>query len=325
MEAGFFCPPTPDFVPDSTLGGMLALNAGGIRALQYGDMGDFLMGVHVVIADGRLLKAGRKAIKDVAGYNLDRFIAGSRGTLGLITQVLLKVLPLSAGRSMVTATFSSVEDAVAAATAVHSARISSSMFEMFDNVALAASATQCMDKAAPFTLVLESQGHPSSVKDSIEKVAGLCRDNAADKVTITEDDAQRSDIEKARTRIITELEKEKSSSVLLEYKTSMAKLPGLYAMLKGAAGEEGFEMGCFGCIGNGNLYCVVSSDDAGKTKKAVVEMMRAIAESGGKARVVRIHGLSPDVAKEIESAKSSSEISSQLKEALDPKGTFFLM
>ena len=93
-KKGLFYPPDPSSIKQSTLGGNAACNAGGPRCLKYGVTSDYVMGMTVVLADGRMLKTGGKAIKNVTGYNLTQLFVGSEGTLGVITELILKLIPL---------------------------------------------------------------------------------------------------------------------------------------------------------------------------------------------------------------------------------------
>src|SRR6266699_2206417 len=103
--AGLFYPPDPGSMKVSTIGGNVAENAGGLRGLKYGVTRNYVMGLEVVLADGSICQLGNKCVKDVAGYNLRDLFIGSEGTLGVITQVLLKLLPKPAARQTLLATF----------------------------------------------------------------------------------------------------------------------------------------------------------------------------------------------------------------------------
>jgi glycolate oxidase len=121
--AGLFYPPDPGSMKISTIGGNVAENSGGLRGLKYGVTRDYVMGLEVVLADGSICWLGSKCVKDVAGYNLRDLFIGSEGTLGVVTQVLLKLLPRPAARQTLLAAFLSMESAAETVSAIIAARI----------------------------------------------------------------------------------------------------------------------------------------------------------------------------------------------------------
>src|SRR6188472_1365920 len=120
---GLFYPPDPGSMRISTIGGNVAENSGGLRGLKYGVTRDYVMGLEVVLADGRLARLGSSCVKDVAGYSLKDLFIGSEGTLGVITEVLLKLVPRPAARRAMIALYDSIEDAAVTVSAIIAARI----------------------------------------------------------------------------------------------------------------------------------------------------------------------------------------------------------
>ena len=121
--AGLFYPPDPGSMKVSTLGGNVAENSGGLRGLKYGVTRDYVMGLEVVMADGEICLLGNKCVKDVAGYSLKDLFIGSEGTLGIVTEVLLKLLPKPAARQTLLATYARMEAAAETVSAIIAARI----------------------------------------------------------------------------------------------------------------------------------------------------------------------------------------------------------
>ena len=120
---GLFYPPDPGSQRISTIGGNVAENSGGLRGLKYGVTRDYVMGLEVVLADGRVARLGNECVKDVAGYSLKDLFVGSEGTLGIITEVLLKLVPRPAARRTMLALYDSIEDAAETVSAIIAARI----------------------------------------------------------------------------------------------------------------------------------------------------------------------------------------------------------
>lgn len=182
---GLFYPPDPDNMNTCTIAENIELNASGLRSFKYGVTADYVFGVHLVTGEGELLQTGRKAIKDVAGYNLARLIAGSEGTLGVITQALLKLLPLPQSRKVVAVYFSTLSAAALAATRIIAEKITPSIIEILDNTALTAieDYTQVgFAKDAGAMLLVELDGHPVAVNEDLAIVTSLCQQCNAYKI-----------------------------------------------------------------------------------------------------------------------------------------------
>ena len=130
--AGLFYPPDPGSMKISTIGGNVAENAGGLRGLKYGVTRNYVMGLEVVLPDGSIVWLGNKCVKDVAGYNLRYLFIGSEGTLGVVTKVLLKLLPKPAARQTLLATYASMDAAAETVSAIIAEKIIPCTLEFLD-------------------------------------------------------------------------------------------------------------------------------------------------------------------------------------------------
>src|SRR5690606_36092311 len=166
----------------STIGGNVAENSGGLRGLKYGVTRDYVMGMEVVLADGSVCWLGSKCVKDVAGYNLRDLFVGSEGTLGVVTQVLLKLLPKPAARQTLLATFSAMDAAAETVSAIIAAKIIPCTLEFLDRKTI-----QCVEdfakvglpRDAEAILLIETDGHPAAVADEAARIDELCRAHGA--------------------------------------------------------------------------------------------------------------------------------------------------
>ncbi len=166
--AGLFYPPDPGSMKISPIGGNVAENAGGLRGLKYGVTRNYVMGLEVVLADGSICWLGNKCVKDVAGYNLRDLFIGSEGTLGVITKVLLKLLPKPAAKQTLLATYASMEAAAETVSAIIAAKIIPCTLEFLDRKTL-----RCVESFAHVglptdaeaVLMIETDGHPAAVAD----------------------------------------------------------------------------------------------------------------------------------------------------------------
>ena len=133
---GLFYPPDPGSMKISTIGGNVAENSGGLRGLKYGVTRDYVMGLEVVLPDGRVSRLGNGCVKDVAGYSLKDLFIGSEGTLGIITEVLLKLLPRPAARRTLLASYDNMEDAAETVSAIIAAKIIPCTLEFLDRMTI---------------------------------------------------------------------------------------------------------------------------------------------------------------------------------------------
>ncbi len=195
---GLFYPPDPGSMKISTIGGNVAENSGGLRGLKYGVTRDYVMALTVVLPDGTIATFGNACVKDVAGYSMKDLFIGSEGTLGVITEVLLKLVPRPAARRTMLATFASMEAAAQSVSAIIAARIIPCTLEFLDQMTI-----RCVEDYTKMglptdcaaLLLMETDGHPAAVADEADKMAQIAKENGALKVT---DRRHRSRSPKAR-------------------------------------------------------------------------------------------------------------------------------
>ena len=169
---GFFYPPDPASSEISTIGGNVATNAGGPRTVKYGVTGDYILGLDGWFGDGQPFSLGGKLFKNVAGYDIMRLLIGSEGTLGIVSRILLRVIPKPESRRMMLACFDTFHDAMDFFNAIRQEGISLSMLEFFDNLCLNA-AKELVDIDVPNKkayLMLELDGDSNVVTNEIERV-----------------------------------------------------------------------------------------------------------------------------------------------------------
>ena len=182
---GLFYPPDPGSMRISTIGGNVAENSGGLRGLKYGVTRDYVMAIEVVLADGRITRFGSPCVKDVAGYSMKDLFVGSEGTLGIITEVLLKLVPRPAARRTMLALYDRIEDAAETVSAIIAARIIPCTLEFLDRMTAG-----CVEDYAHVglptdcdaVLLMETDGHPAAVADESERMADIARQHGAREV-----------------------------------------------------------------------------------------------------------------------------------------------
>ena len=190
---GLFYPPDPGSMRISTIGGNVAENSGGLRGLKYGVTRDYVMGLEVVLPSGEIARFGNQCVKDVAGYSLKDLFIGSEGTLGIITEVLLKLVPRPAARRTMLALYDRIEDAADTVSAIVAAHIIPCTLEFLDRMT-----TVCVEDYAHVglptdceaVLLMETDGHPAVVADEAARMEALARANGAREVRTAKDEAE---------------------------------------------------------------------------------------------------------------------------------------
>ena len=176
---GLFYPPDPGSMKISTIGGNVAENSGGLRGLKYGVTRNYVMGMQVVLPSGELMWLGNKCVKDVAGYSLKDVFIGSEGTLGVITQVLLRLIPTPQAKKTMVATFAQMDQAAESVSAIIAAHIIPCTLEFLDRTTI-----HCVEDYARIglpldceaLLLIETDGHPAVVAEEATQMEKICRE-----------------------------------------------------------------------------------------------------------------------------------------------------
>jgi glycolate oxidase len=328
-KIGLFYPPDPASRGSCTLGGNVAENAGGPRAVKYGVTKDFVMGLEAVMADGTLIRTGGKLYKDVSGYNLTQLLVGSEGTLAIITKIFLKLIPWAPHRKVLLASFDSLEKAAQAVTAVFMKGVQPSACELIERDA-AQCAVRQLGKEWPHAdaaahLLLEADGHSAERVDEETMTMGeACMDVGADDVIIAEDAPRMREIWSLRRSIG---EAVKSINIYKEEDTVVPRnqIPELIRGVKEIAGRYGLLVICYGHAGDGNIHCniIKTVDDETWLRvlpKAIAEIFEHTARLGG--QVSGEHGIGYVQREYLPITQGAPEIGlmKKIKEQFDPRG-----
>ncbi|GDY29818.1 FAD-binding oxidoreductase [Gandjariella thermophila] len=254
-EHGLFYPPDPGSFEISTIGGNLATNAGGMRCVKYGVTRDATLGLEVVLADGRVLRTGGRAVKNVAGLDLTRLFVGSEGTLGIITAATLRLRPAPpAPPATFVATFPSAPAAGAAVSAIIAAGAVPSMLELMEHEAINAIEDyrrMDLDRNAAALLIGQADGY-----DAARQVATMircCEEAGADFVVDTQDPAEADGLLQAR-RLAGLALTEQGPSVIEDVGVPRSRLAEMLAALADIAESTGVRIATVGHAGDGNLH-----------------------------------------------------------------------
>ena len=254
---GLFYPPDPGSMKISTIGGNVAENSGGLRGLKYGVTRDYVMGLEVVLASGEVMFTGNKCVKDVAGFSLRDLFVGSEGSLGIVTKVLLKLIPKPQARRTLLAVFDRMEDAAETVSAIIAAKIIPCTLEFLDSVTI-----QCVEdyahvglpRDAAAILLMETDGHPASVADEAAQMAELASAHGARAVTMAETPEQAAALATARRAAFSALARVAPTTILEDATVPRSELAKMVKFIQKTSEKHVLRIGTFGHMGDGNLH-----------------------------------------------------------------------
>jgi glycolate oxidase len=326
-KLGLFYPPDPSSIKHSTIGGNIACNAGGPRCLKYGVTGDYVLGLTVVLADGRILHTGGKLIKDVVGYDLTALLTGSEGTLGIITEALLRLTAKPKFARTALVEFPALADASRTVNAILSAGIVPATLELMDETAIA-----CIEESLHLglpldveaTLLIETDGaDEASVLREIEAIAEICRQCGARQVKVARDEAERSSLWKARRSVSPALARKAPNKLGEDITVPRSAIPEAIRRIKAVSAKYGLPIVIFGHAGDGNLHPNILFDKRDpeqwkKVEQMVAEEFAIALELGG--TLSGEHGVGALKRPYMETALGavSLDIQKRIKAALDP-------
>jgi glycolate oxidase len=326
---GFFFPPSPGSAEACQIGGMVANNASGMRAVKYGATRDFVMGLTFVKADGEIVRCGTRTIKDASGYQLARLLCGSEGTLGVITEVTLKLTTKPKKSASCLVGFKSVEDAGRCISAIIAKPLIPASCELMDSVSITA-VNKALGNPLPdcnSLIIVEVDGETDEIIErDLKIVASVAEEIGAIFVKPSHDKKEIASWTTARKSVMTSLSAMKPgySSVSLadDMGVPISKVPLAVKAFKEIADKHGVVVATYGHASDGNLHTKMllnplDKDEWDRGVMAVNEIFDVCIELGG--TVTGEHGVgiskAPNFAKE-----RSSELSSiiAIKKAMDP-------
>ena len=261
---GLFYPPDPGSMKISTIGGNVAENSGGLRGLKYGVTRDYVLGLEVVLPSGELLQCGTKCVKDVAGYSLKDLFIGSEGTLGIVTQVLLKLLPRPAARRTMLATFDTMADAAETVSEIIAQKMIPCTLEFLDRVTI-----RCVEDYAKIglpldaeaILLMETDGHPVVVEEESARMIELARRHRARDVRTAKDAVEAEKLTSARRSAFSALARVSPTTILEDATVPRSELAAMIGFIQQTAEKYKLRIGTFGHFGDGNLHPTFLCDE----------------------------------------------------------------
>src|ERR1700752_2609484 len=325
-EHGLWYPPDPSSFEICSIGGNIAINAGGLCFVKYGVTTDYVLGMQVVLADGTAARLGGPRLKDVAGLSLTKLFVGSEGTLGVITEVTLRLLPAQNVASVVVASFASVQAAVDAVLGV-AARLRPSMLEFMDSVATNAvedTLRMDLDRGAAAMLVAGSDERGRAGSEDAEVIAAVFAENGATEVFSTDDPDEGEAFVAARRFCIPAVEA-KGSLLLEDVGVPLPALGKLVTGIARIAAERDLMISVIAHAGDGNTHPLIVYDpaDTAMTERAHVafgEIMDLAVGLGG--TITGEHGVGRLKRPWLDGylGPEAMGLNRRIKRALDPDG-----
>jgi glycolate oxidase len=328
LEAqGLFYPPDPASMKFCTLGGNVAENAGGPRAIKYGVTKDYVLGLEVVLSDGRVIMTGGKTYKGVVGYDLTRLLVGSEGTLGIITKIFLKVLPLPEETATILCTFSKLNNAAMTINGITSSSIIPSTLEFMDQQSIIA-----VEKYKPYglpvdaeaLLLIETDGTHAAVTEEAEKIAGICNSFNGD-VSIAEDVFSKQRIWEARRAISPALYNLKPTKINEDIVVPRGRISEMLGALREISEKHDLLIASFGHAGDGNIHVNVMTDKSDQSEyqratDSIKDIFEATLKLDGTISGEHGIGLTKKQYLGMELSDVSIKVMKEIKDVFDPKG-----
>lgn len=285
-EKGLFYPPDPSSRGSCFIGGNIAENSGGPKAVKYGVVRDYVLNLQLVLPTGEIIWTGANVLKNSTGYNLTQLVVGSEGTLGIVTRIVLKLIPLPKYDLLMLVPFRSLEKAGEAVSAIFRAGFTPSALELVEIDALEITSRFVDSNAVPVTegtaahLIIETDGnHPDLLMNEMESIAALLADYDAGEIFFADNAAQKAELWKLRKRVA---EAVKINGYTIEEDTVVprAELPALIRGVKELGKQYGFHAVCYGHAGDGNLHIRVKKEGTANSQDdpEMIKGLRALFE-----------------------------------------------
>ncbi|MBF0103521.1 MAG: FAD-binding protein [Desulfobacterales bacterium] len=327
-DMGLFYPPDPSSSDISTIGGNVAECAGGPRAVKYGVTRDYVLGLEVVLPTGEIIQTGVQTKKGVVGYDLTRLFVGSEGTLGIITRIILKLIPKPEAVQTMLVVFDDVNTAAETVFAVRTLSITPRCIEFMDEASI-----QCANQAVPLglpahvkaLLIIQVDGSPYQIDRDMERIQQLCYAKGALRVEVSNSSEDTERIWKARKAISPALYMFGKDKINEDIVVPTNRIPDMIKKIDALRTASKLMMVCFGHAGDGNIHVNIMlnkdhSSELEKAEKVIHEVFAYTLELGG--TISGEHGIGITKARymPMEIGKVELALMKKLKTLFDPKG-----
>ncbi|MCO6498544.1 MAG: FAD-binding protein [Chitinophagaceae bacterium] len=283
-EKGLFYPPDPASRGSCFIGGNISENSGGPKAVKYGVVKDYVLNLEVVLPSGEIMWTGANVLKNATGYNLTQLIVGSEGTLGIVTKIVLRLLPHPKHDLLMLVPFNDVEKACEAVSAIFRAGYTPSGLELMEvdglriaECSLDGSSVPVTDDTAAHLIVEVDGNHMDTLMQEIEAISEVLMQYDCGEIYFADNAAQKQELWKLRRRLP---EAVKNDGYTIEEDTVVPRyqLPALIKGVKKLGDEYGFKSVCFGHAGDGNLHIRIKKEGTDNTQDdpEIIKCLRAL-------------------------------------------------
>lgn len=323
---GLFYPPDPSSMKISTIGGNINENSGGLRGLKYGVTRDYVMGLEAVLPNGEIIRTGGKLAKDVAGYDFTRLFVGSEGTLVIITEATLKLVPMPETKQTMLALYQDIESAAKSVSKIIASKIIPTTLEFLDQPTLRVVedfAQIGLPTDVKAVLLIEQDGPMEVVQRDMAKIAEVCTEQNAVSVQVAKTEAEADALRTARRSALSALARLKPTTILEDATVPRSEIARMVHAINEIAAKYELNICTFGHAGDGNLHptCPTDSrnhDEMERVEKAFAEIFEKAIEFGG--TITGEHGVGVMKAPylELKLGKAGVDAMKAVKVALDP-------
>lgn len=323
---GLLYPPDPASMFVSTIGGNVALNAGGPRGVKYGVTKDYLLGLQIVLPSGDVIRTGGKTMKNVTGYDLTRLMCGSEGTLGIITEIIVKLLPLPPAKATLQAIFTDLDDAANTVSAIVGSGIVPTTLELIDKVVLNVIGNYGgahFRKDAEALLLIEVDGEAALVQSQGERIEKFCKERGAVEVERAGTPEEAEKLWQARRTAFGAVASLRPNCIVEDATVPVKRLPEMIRKIVELAEKYRLEIGVLAHAGDGNLHPLIMTDlrdkdEMGRIDRAMQEMVDAAIAMGGTLSGEHGIGIAKKRFMKMEVSESALEIMRGIKRVFDP-------
>jgi D-lactate dehydrogenase (cytochrome) len=323
-EHGLFYPPDPASLNECTVGGTAATDAGGPACVKYGTTRQYVLGLTCVLPSGEIVECGSRTRKCVVGYDLARLMVGSEGTLGVITELTLRLVPMPRAASTRVAVFDDIFKATAAVSRIMNAGVTPSAVEFID-----AKCLELIRDLLPFEgvkkgsalLILEADGMPGSVAEEMDVMESAAREAGAAHMLAADDEAERAGVWDMRRRVSLRIHENAAVYVPEDVAVPLDRVAELVDRLPVFEGYHGLTVYAFGHAGDGNVHLNVTADDASKeedVEACVTGLLEYVLELGGTISGEHGVGLAKKRFLPLELSEESVRLQREIKRVFDP-------
>lgn len=273
-QKGLFYPPDPASSAFCTIGGNLGECAGGPKAVKYGVTRDYVLGLEAVLPSGKVIHTGVRTAKGVAGYDLTRLIVGSEGTLAVVTQATLKLLPLPQAVKTMAALFPTIELAAQAVSSIIKESLVPRCVEFLDRASI-----ECVREKFGFhlppdihsILIIEVDGSPAVVEQEAQKIREFCIAKGASQVILAADAEQAAELWVARKALSTALFKVAPNKINEDIVVPLNRIPEMVKRIEAIQNRTGLTIVSFGHAGDGNIHCNIMYNKKDPNERILAE------------------------------------------------------